>query len=107
MAASQSTQNSPLDPETGLPIQEANQPDPMLQLTTGHIGAGGITLAALVVAAILEIVFYGLNTRVGVEHTAAAPSAASSASTTQPQAGGKGGPPAASAPRANQSGVKG
>jgi hypothetical protein len=101
------TQSGTRDPETGLPLQEANQPDPMLQITTGHLGAGGITLAALVVAVILGIVFYGLNSRVGDEHTAAAPPTASSTPPAQPQAAGKGGPAAPSAPRANESGVKG
>lgn len=95
--------DSAYDPQTGLPLQEANQPDPMLQLTTGRMGAGGITLAALVIAVVLGIVFYGLNSPVTPEQTAAAPVPHSA----QPQAGGKSGPAAPSAPRANESGVKG
>jgi len=84
----------------GLPSQERNQPDPMLQITTGHMGATGITLAALVIAVILGVVFYGLNSRAGAEHAAATHSA-------QRAAGGKAGPSAPTAPGVNQSGVKG
>jgi hypothetical protein len=88
-----------------LPITETHQPDPMLQMTTGRIGAGGMTLVAFAAAAILFVVFYGLNAGDNAAQQAAnTPSATHSA---QPQAGGKSGPPAPSAPRANASGVKG
>jgi hypothetical protein len=40
---------------------EARQPDPMLQLSVGRIGAGGLSLIALVVVVILVVVFFGLN----------------------------------------------
>jgi hypothetical protein len=33
----------------------------MLALSTGKLGAGGITLAALAIAAILGVVFYGMT----------------------------------------------
>ena len=89
--------------EAGLPTQEKHQPDPMLQITTGRMGAGGITLVALIAAVVLGFVFYGLNSGAGVEHTAAAPPPHS----MQPAAGGQSGPPNTSGPRANASGVKG
>jgi len=44
-----------------LPPQEARQPDPILQLSVGRLGAGSITLVAVIVAVILGVVFYGLN----------------------------------------------
>jgi uncharacterized protein HemX len=37
-----------------------DQPDPMLALSTGKMGAGGIALVALAIAVILGIVFYAL-----------------------------------------------
>jgi hypothetical protein len=88
-----------------IPVQEREQPDPMLQITTGRTGAGGITLLACAVAFILAIVFYGLNSRGGAEHMAAAPPAPPAAQSSSPPAAGKGGAEAQSAPRAN--GVKG
>jgi hypothetical protein len=42
---------------------EKNQPDPMLQMSTGRMGSGGISLLALAVVVILAFVFYGLNGR--------------------------------------------
>jgi hypothetical protein len=87
-----------------LPAQVTEQPDPMLQMSTGRMGAAGITLVAIVIAVILGVAFYGLNSRTSSEPTAATPSTAHSA---QPQAGGQPGPAATSAPRANASGVKG
>jgi hypothetical protein len=44
-----------------LPLDERAQPDPDLQLSFGRLGAGGITLAAIVAAFILAVVLYGLN----------------------------------------------
>ncbi len=47
--------------QSHLPLQEKEQPDPMLQVTTGRIGAGGLTLFAIAAIAILCIVFFGLS----------------------------------------------
>ncbi len=84
-----------------LPMTETQQPDPMLQLTTGRMGAGGITLVACAAALIIGLVFYGLNT--GKEPASTSPASHSS----QPQAAGGSGPAAPGAPRSNESGVKG
>lgn len=89
--------------EAGLPSQEKNQPDPMLQITTGRAGAGGIALVAIAAAVILGFVFYGLNGGASSQQTAAAPPPHN----MQPAAGGQSGPPNTSGPRANESGVKG
>jgi hypothetical protein len=55
----------PADHETALyeslPIQVKEQPDPMLQMSTGRVGAGGLTLFGVVVIVILSVVMYGLN----------------------------------------------
>lgn len=102
-------QKSFIDRETalsaGMPPQEKNQPDPMLQLTAGRLGAVGTALAAVAAAVILSLVLYGLNTGANFVQTAAAPPAA--APNARPQTDGKGGPPAPTGPRANESGVKG
>jgi hypothetical protein len=60
------------DSELGrpLPIEEANQPDPMLQMSAGRVGAGGMTLVAVAAAAIVGLVLYGLNAGGGPEQTA-------------------------------------
>jgi hypothetical protein len=42
---------------------ERNQPDPLLQMSTRRMGGGGFSLVALVLVAILAIVFFGLNGR--------------------------------------------
>jgi hypothetical protein len=42
--------------------QEREQPDPALQLSVSRVGAGGITLVAVVCAIIIAVVFWGLNT---------------------------------------------
>jgi hypothetical protein len=83
--------------EAGLPTQEKQQPDPMLQITTGHIGAGGVTLVAIAVAVILGFVLYGLNFGGTAQHTATAPPPPNN---MLPAGGGQSGPP-------NTSGVKG
>jgi hypothetical protein len=80
MEMNRSDQSGPRGP---LPTQEAQQPDPMLQMSTGHVGAGGITLFALVSAIVLSIVFYGLNAGRGPEQTAST----SPAHNPQPAAG--------------------
>jgi negative regulator of sigma E activity len=87
---------------TDLPPTETQQPDPLLQITTGRVNAGGITIAAVVVAVIVGVVFYGLNSR--TESTVAPPSTTAA---HQPAAGGASGSPTPDAPRANASGVKG
>jgi hypothetical protein len=84
-----------------LPMTESQQPDPMLQLTTGRMGAGGITLVACAAALILGVVLYGLNTGTETASTSAA------SHSSQPQAAGGSGPAAPGAPRSNESGVKG
>lgn len=73
-----------------LPPQETNQPDPILQLSVGHLGAGSMTLVAIAAAIILGVVLYGLN---GPAPNTASPAVATSAA---PQAGGKAGPAAPS-----------
>ncbi len=52
-----------------LPTEEQRQPDPTLQISTGRIGGGGLTLFALAVIAIVSVVLYGLNS--GAEPSAA------------------------------------
>ena len=62
---------------------ERHQPDPALQLSTGWMGASGITLVALAAAIILGIVFYELNRRAHNE-TAPSPAASSAPIPTRP-----------------------
>jgi hypothetical protein len=93
---------SPKLERTELPPTETQQPDPLMQITTGRVHAGGITMAAVVVVVIVGVVFYGLNSR--SESTAAPPSTTAA---HQPAAGGTAGAPTPGAPRANASGVKG
>ncbi|HTV34793.1 MAG TPA: hypothetical protein VMF12_00050 [Xanthobacteraceae bacterium] len=75
-----------------LPLPETDQPDPMLQLSVGRLGAGSVTLAAAFGAIILGVVLYGLNSPApnpqDVAGTKSAPAA--------PDAGGKLGPAAPS-----------
>ena len=40
---------------------ERDQPDPSLQLSVGRVGAGGITLVAVLCAIIIGVVLWGLN----------------------------------------------
>jgi hypothetical protein len=88
-----------------LPIMETQQPDPMLQLTTGRMRASGIALVALALALVLGVVFYGLNSgkETGTENLQTSPASHNS----QPQAADGSGPAAPGAPRSNESGVKG
>ena len=44
-----------------LPIEETDQPDPMLALNTGKMGAGRVILAVLVIAVIIGVVLYGMT----------------------------------------------
>ena len=88
--------------ERGIPEQEKQQPDPMLQMSTGRMGGGTITIAAVAAAIVLGVVFYGLNA--GFRTDQASPGAAQSA---RPQAGGNSGTANPGPPRANESGVKG
>jgi hypothetical protein len=86
------------------PVQEKLQPDPMLGLGRRRVQAGGLALAAIVAAAILYVVLYGLNSPNPPNHPAALPPPAQSA---KPQAGGNSGAATPGPPRANESGVKG
>jgi hypothetical protein len=80
-----------------LPPQETEQPDPMMQLSVGRMGAGSVTLAAVFGAIILAVVFYGLNSP--------APNTAAPASPPfAPAAGGQAGP---AAPTGQQTGNAG
>ena len=88
-----------------LPPTETQQPDPLLQMTTGRVRAGGITIAAIVVVIVVGVVLYGLNSRTTLEPTAVPPAA--TAAHQPPAAGGTSGPATPGAPRANASGVKG
>jgi hypothetical protein len=55
-----------------LPVQEKDQPDPLPRMSGGRLSAGGITLVMVAAAAVLGIVFYGLNSPAIGEHYAAA-----------------------------------
>lgn len=80
-----------------LPTQVKEQPDPFLQMTTGRMGVGGITIFAIVAVVILSVVFYGLNGHGGgASPPAAAPSPTASSS---PAAGGQGGAATPTAPQ--------
>lgn len=69
-----------------LPPTETEQPDPMMQLSVGRVGAGSVTLAALVGAVILAVVLYGLNSPAPNAGTPAnaPPAAAAGASSPSP-----------------------
>ncbi len=98
----QSTPSSWMDSTGGrrlpadLPAPETEQPDPMMQMTTGRMGAGSVTLVTLGIVFIVAVVFYGLNSIGTREHTAAAPPATHQA---EPGAGGKSGAPTPTAPQ--------
>jgi len=64
--------------------KKKHQPDPMLQMSIGRMGAGAVTLAAIVAVVVLGVAFYGLNASSRIEQAASSPSAQSA----QPQAGG-------------------
>jgi hypothetical protein len=51
------------DPAARREPLETNQPDPMLQMSTGRMGSGGMSLVAIAIVVILAVVFYGLNGR--------------------------------------------
>jgi hypothetical protein len=72
-----------------LPPDERDQPDPELALSYGRLGAAGITLAAVVAALILAVVFYGLNSAGPNAQDVGTPPKVASA----PQAGGAPGAP--------------
>ena len=65
-----------------LPPLETQQPDPILQLSVGRLGAGTVTLVAAIAALILGVVLYGLNSsappphRVATQNSLASPAAA-------------------------------
>jgi len=79
-----------------LPDYETEQPD-SAQLSTGHMGVGSITLAAIAAATILGVVLYGLNS------APPAPAPAQTASSAPP-AGGAAANPAPQAPQASKNG---
>jgi hypothetical protein len=83
-----------------LPSQEVNQPDPALQLSVGRLGAGAVTLVAVICAVILGVVLYGLNSPPPNTQGGGTPPSASSA----PAAGGKSGPTTPSAQETKNSG---
>ena len=70
-----------------LPPQEREQPDPSLQLSVGRVGAGGITLVAVLCAIIIAVVLWGLNSPVP---NAQDVSTAASSSTNPPARGTSG-----------------
>lgn len=67
-----------------LPPQETRQPDPVLQLSVGRLGAGSITLVAILAVIILSVVFYGLNSPAPNAQDVGTPASTASA----PAAGG-------------------
>jgi len=79
-----------------LPPQVKEQPDPMLQMSVGRIGARAVTLVAVIAAVILAVVFYGLNSPPPANKNAGTPVSAA----TSP-AGGNQGAPATPAPQGN------
>jgi|SRR5690242_3049553 negative regulator of sigma E activity len=89
--------------EPVIPEQEKHQPDPMLQMSVGRMSGGAMTLAAIVAAVVLGVVFYGLSSPNRTEQAPPSPAAQSA----HPQSGGQPGPASPGAPRANESGTKG
>ncbi|HEX3936033.1 MAG TPA: hypothetical protein VHX43_00890 [Xanthobacteraceae bacterium] len=77
-----------------LPTQVKEQPDPFLQMTTGHMGIGGVTVFAVVAVAILTVVLYGLNV-----HGSARPPSPAAAASAAPAAGGHTGTATPAAPQ--------
>ena len=82
-----------------LPLPVKEQPDPFLQMTTGHMGVGGVTVFAIIAVAILTIVLYGLNSHQGGGSATAPTASASSTAPGAPAAGGKGGAATPTAPQ--------
>jgi hypothetical protein len=99
---------SPAEPEATheqilaakLPPQVTQQPDPMLQLSVGRLGAGSVTLAAVAAAIVLAVVLYGLNSPAPNTQDVATPPGPASA----PGARGKPGPAAPSAQHTGNTG---
>ena len=81
-----------------LPPQEVNQPDPVLQLSVGRLGAGSVTLVAVICVVILAVVLYGLNSPAPNTQDVGTPPGVSS----NPAAGGKGGPASPTTPTPQQ-----
>lgn len=80
-----------------LPTPVKEQPDPFLQMTTGRVGAGGITVFAIIAVAILTIVLYGLNGHGGGAAPSGAPPAATASGAPVP--GGQSSAPTPTAPQ--------
>jgi hypothetical protein len=74
---------------------------PLLQMSTGRVGAGGLTLLGLLVAVILGVLFWGLNSPDTPVHSPGGPRAAQS---NEPAAGSHSGAPMPGAPRSTRSG---
>jgi hypothetical protein len=94
--ASGTTGDDKLSQELPIPVKE--QPDPMLQMSTGRMGAGALTLVAIVAVFILAVVFYGLNSGTGGSGTT------SPVSSSAPAAGGRSGAPTPGAQHTGPSG---
>jgi len=110
MSESQSHQSAPPDAGSAagreeilaanMPVQERHQPDPVLQLSVGRLGAGAVALAAVVAAVILAVVLYGLNSPPpNAQHVGAAKTAAAAPAAPGTPPAGK--PSAAGAPHGN------
>jgi hypothetical protein len=82
---------------------EEIQLDPMLRLGAGRVRAWGITLLAVVIAVVLYVFFYGINSP-NPTNRATVPVPMQAA---KPHAGGSSGASTPGPPRANESGVKG
>jgi hypothetical protein len=77
-----------------LPTPVKEQPDPLLQMSTGKTSVGGMTLCALAAVVILAVVLYGLNAPSDTASTSVPPS-----SVAQSSAPAAGGPAAPTAPQ--------
>lgn len=73
-----------------LPPQERQQPDPSLQLSVGRVGAGGITLVAVLCAIIVAVVLWGLNSPAPNAQDVGTPHSAATAPPGAGTSGGKG-----------------
>jgi hypothetical protein len=101
MSDPKTSRPSPADSDAALraklPTQVKEQPDPFLQMSTGRVGAGGITLAACIVVLVLGVVLYGLNGRGTEQSAGTAPASA-------PAAAGTSGAPTTPAPSESRNG---
>ncbi len=87
---------NPIDRDAGEPTPErrqidpialeTNQPDPALQLTTGRLGGGALSLVVLGIILVIAVVLYGVNGP--ATNNAAKPTAPATTSATGGDAGG-------------------